>query len=72
MGYHSIYCNFIPYSYVLEDPIAKRLSAPPRNINQGKDVYIPYDRPPVQVTSKELFLMPFISFNYLFSVTLVA
>lgn len=31
-----------------EDPIAKRLSSSPRNINQSKDVYIPYDRPPVQ------------------------
>ncbi|XP_074339249.1 protein GLUTELIN PRECURSOR ACCUMULATION 3 isoform X2 [Apium graveolens] len=32
-----------------DDPIAKRLSASPQNINQSKDVYIPYDRPHVQI-----------------------
>ncbi|KAL1805331.1 protein GLUTELIN PRECURSOR ACCUMULATION 3 isoform X2 [Daucus carota subsp. sativus] len=31
-----------------EDPIAKRLSASPRNISERKDVHIAYDQPPVQ------------------------
>lgn len=57
---------------MLEDPIANRLSASPQNINQSKDVYIPYDRPPVQVTSKEVSFDAFYFFHLLFSVTLVA
>lgn len=55
--------NFIPFWYVLEDPIAKRLSASPRNISERKDVHIAYDQPPVQVRSEKMSFDAFYFFH---------